>query len=149
MSWHFISIKASKKISGLVNVSGFHVDPGFRGLLKFSVYNAGSESIILGIGERLFPIWFYQLPEENEDEYSGRHKGQMSITPEDVMQLQGAVASPAALKKEIDDLRLDCDELEGSDYGCVGYGNRHGACRHLRSCHKAREVSDSRRLPVS
>jgi dCTP deaminase len=59
---------------GLVNVSGFHVDPGFRGRLKFSVYNAGSESIILGVGERLFPIWFYELPEENEDEYVGRHQ---------------------------------------------------------------------------
>jgi dCTP deaminase len=55
-------------------VSGFHVDPGFRGRLKFSVYNAGSESIILGVGERLFPIWFYELPEENEDEYVGRHQ---------------------------------------------------------------------------
>src|SRR5712692_9136068 len=90
----FISIRASKKMSGLVNVSGFHVDPGFRGRLKFSVYNAGSESIILGVGERLFPIWFYELPEENEDQYVGRHQGQMSITSEDVMLLQGEVASP-------------------------------------------------------
>src|SRR5690606_34294489 len=43
----FISIKASKKMTGLVNVSGFHVDPGFEGRLKFSVYNAGSKDIIL------------------------------------------------------------------------------------------------------
>jgi dCTP deaminase len=100
----FISIKASKKMSGLVNVSGFHVDPGFSGRLKYSVYNAGSESIILEVGERLFPIWFYELPEANDDEYEGRHKGQMSISSDDVMRLQGDVASPAALKKEIDEL---------------------------------------------
>jgi dCTP deaminase len=101
----FISIRASKKISGLVNISGFHVDPGFRGRLKFSVYNAGSESIILEVGERMFPIWFYQLDEDNEDEYRGNHQGQKHITPEDVMHLQGEMASPAALKKEIDELR--------------------------------------------
>lgn len=36
----FISIRARVKFQGLVNVSGFHVDPGFRGQLKFAVYNA-------------------------------------------------------------------------------------------------------------
>src|SRR6266487_5983005 len=35
-----ISIKTGMKFRGLVNVSGFHVDPGFNGCLKFSVYNA-------------------------------------------------------------------------------------------------------------
>ena len=43
----FISIKASIKFRGLVNVSGFHVDPGFSGRLKFSVYNVGSQNIVL------------------------------------------------------------------------------------------------------
>src|SRR6266568_4906312 len=38
----FISIRATKKFEGLVNVSGFHVDPGFSNHLKFSVYNAGA-----------------------------------------------------------------------------------------------------------
>ena len=101
----FISIKASKKMSGLVNVSGFHVDPGFQGRLKFSVYNAGSEPIVLEVGEPLFPIWFYRLQEDNEDDYDGRHKGQMNISSDDVMRLQGEVASPAALKKDIAELR--------------------------------------------
>ena len=36
-----ISIKAKIKWRGLINVSGFHVDPGFKGRLIFSVYNAG------------------------------------------------------------------------------------------------------------
>ncbi len=115
----FISIKASKKISGLVNVSGFHVDPGFRGRLKFSVYNAGSESIVLEVGERLFPIWFYQLDEKNEDDYVGRHKGQMGITPADVMQLQGEVASPAALKREIDELRVTVTNWKAATTGAL------------------------------
>lgn len=115
----FISIKASKKISGLVNVSGFHVDPGFRGRLKFSVYNAGSESIVLEVGERLFPIWFYHLDEKNEDDYHGRHKGQMGISAADVMQLQGEVASPSALKKQLDELRTTVGNWKAATTGAL------------------------------
>src|SRR5437879_5393875 len=48
----FISIKTGVKFRGLVNVSGFHVDPGFSGKLKFAVYNAGSQSIILDRSQR-------------------------------------------------------------------------------------------------
>jgi len=48
----FISIKARIKFRGLVNVSGFHVDSGFHGRLKYSVFNAGSENVILQRGER-------------------------------------------------------------------------------------------------
>ena len=115
----FISIKASKKFRGLVNVSGFHVDPGFHGRLMFSVYNAGSESIILEAGERLFPIWFYQLPEDNDDAYNGRHNGQMSITSEDVMRLQGEVASPGALRKEMDELRAMVSNWKAATIGAL------------------------------
>lgn len=115
----FISIKASKKISGLLNVSGFHVDPGFRGRLKFSVYNAGSESILLDVGKPLFPIWFCQLPEETEDEYVGRHLGQMEISSEDVMRLQGDMASPAALKREIDELRSTITNWKAATIGAL------------------------------
>ena len=116
----FISIKASKKISGLVNISGFHVDPGFHGRLKFSVYNAGSESIILEVGERMFPIWFYQLEEDNEDDYRGNHQGQMHITPDDAMHLQGEMASPAALKKEIDELRSSIANWKAATISVLG-----------------------------
>jgi dCTP deaminase len=38
----FISLKTSVKSLGLVNVSGFHVDPGYDCRLKFWVYNAGN-----------------------------------------------------------------------------------------------------------
>ncbi len=115
----FISIKASKKFSGLVNVSGFHVDPGFRGHLKFSVYNAGSESIVLDVGERLFPIWFYQLSENNLDAYNGKHQGQLTITSEDVERLQGEVASPGSLKMQIDELRSTISHWKAATTGAL------------------------------
>lgn len=103
----FISIKAGVKFRGLVNVSGFHVDPGFSGKLKFSVYNAGSESIVLTRGDPLFPIWFSPLFESKADsrQYDGDHQRQEHITANDIMNMQGEVASPAALKAELDTLK--------------------------------------------
>lgn len=115
----FISIKASKKMNGLVNVSGFHVDPGFKGRLKFSVYNAGPEAIVLEIGQRLFPIWLYQLSEQDDNPYSGVHQGQASISADDVNRLQGDLASPAALKQQFDDLKASVSNWKAATVGAL------------------------------
>ena len=53
----FISIRAGIKFRGLINVSGFHVDPGYRGQLRFAVYNAGSQTNRPGPG----PTHLYDL----------------------------------------------------------------------------------------
>lgn len=97
----FISMKAGKKIRGLINVSGFHVDPGFDGFLKFSVYNAGSQNIVLSCGDPLFLIWFSDLDQITEDIYDGDHAGQCEISSNDIMNIQGDIASPAALNKRL------------------------------------------------
>jgi dCTP deaminase len=57
----FISMKAKIKFRGLINVSGFHVDPGFRGRLIFSVFNAGPLTIHLRQGQPTFLIWYANL----------------------------------------------------------------------------------------
>jgi dCTP deaminase len=57
----FISIRARIKWKGLVNVSGFHVDPGFNGRLTFAVFNAGPSPIHLRRGEQCFLIWYADL----------------------------------------------------------------------------------------
>ena len=62
----FISMRAKYKFRGLVNVSGFHVDPGWKGKLIFSVYNAGPSPIILSRGTDLFLIWFASLDQTTE-----------------------------------------------------------------------------------
>lgn len=98
----FISIKASVKFNGLVNVSGFHVDPGFEGQLLYSVYNAGPSTIVLSQGTSYFPIWFAELGEYQE--YHGNHKGQNQIPDDPVKALsQGEVASPNELSKRIEE----------------------------------------------
>jgi len=102
----FISIKYRIKKKGLINISGFHVDPGFKGKLTFSVYNAGSKNIVLTVGDPTFLIWFSTLDENANDPYDGEHQGQISISSEDVMASQGEIASPAYLSSELSSLKL-------------------------------------------
>lgn len=101
----FISVKFGKKIRGLINVSGFHVDPGFRGRLKFSVYNAGSQHITLARGEAVFLIWLSSTDRITNFPYNGGREGQHEITTDDVSAVSGEVVSPAQLKKDVDDLK--------------------------------------------
>jgi deoxycytidine triphosphate deaminase len=99
----FISIKAGEKLKGLVNVSGFHVDPGFHDHLLFSVYNAGPSLITLSYGEPYFPMWLAQLDEELSDDEAynkdNEHFGKLSHIPPRYLEKlkQGELASPNVL----------------------------------------------------
>jgi len=57
----FISMRTQLKFEGLINVSGFHVDPGYEGKLLYAVFNAGPSAIAVSEDERLFKIWFCDL----------------------------------------------------------------------------------------
>lgn len=96
----FISVRFSQKIKGLINVSGFHVDPGFSGKIIFSVYNAGPATITLDKGSPYFMIWFSELTSASE-KYNGKRVGQNNISGEDISQLHGELASPNVLLERI------------------------------------------------
>jgi len=68
----FISMKASFKYKGLINISGFHVDPGFKGKLLFSVYNAGPSPIHLRHDQPCFLIWFSSLDHPDSNARTGQ-----------------------------------------------------------------------------
>ena len=95
----FISIRAKTKFRGLLNVSGFHVDPGYRGQLTFSVFNAGPVPVHLKRGQPIFLIWFASLDCETTFRKNGTiHKG---IDPEIVTAVAGELQSFAGLSKKI------------------------------------------------
>ena len=91
----FISIKAGTKFSGLINISGFHVDPGYCGKLLFSVLNAGPKPLHLQRGQALFLIWYADLdgPTENKKQSCG-FKG---IKPEMINRISGEILSLQSL----------------------------------------------------
>jgi dCTP deaminase len=103
----FISIKAGEKFKGLVNISGFHIDPGFSGEIIFSVYNAGPSIITLKRGTRYFLIFFSDLNTElKEDEaYSDKgnhHQFQKGLPIKYIEVLKnGDLASPNKLLERI------------------------------------------------
>lgn len=114
----FISIKASEKLKGLINVSGFHVDPGFKGKLLYSVYNASPSVIQLRKGEQYFLIWFSELRNKLDDQYiynSKNHQNQDKIDPKYITPLiNGEIASPNELLKKIGENRIKIESVETS-----------------------------------
>ncbi len=95
----FISIKAKIKFRGLVNVSGFHVDPGFRGRLIFSVFNAGPVSIHLKQGQQCFLMWYASL--DGLSERIRKAPPQMAIEPEFINSISGELQSLEGLHGKI------------------------------------------------
>lgn len=105
-----ISIKAGEKLKGLVNVSGFHVDPGFHGQLLFSVYNAGPSPITLKKDKPYFLLWLTELSEELDEgevynKTENNHQGQGEIPTKYIDALKrGNLASPNSLSERINSL---------------------------------------------
>ena len=120
----FISIRAKTKFRGLVNVSGFHVDPGYRGQLTFSVFNAGPVPVHLKRGQPILLIWYASLDCETTFKKNGTiHKG---IDPEIVTAVAGELQSFASLSKKINDVdkalgdRVHVLEKEQTYYRVIG-----------------------------
>lgn len=98
----FIALRSKFKFQGLVNISGFHVDPTHRGTLLFAVQNVGPRDILLRFKEPTFTIFFARVmdgigPEERK-ELNG-------IELQDVQNLGGGSFTISELRKEITELR--------------------------------------------
>nr|WP_211227233.1 hypothetical protein [Saccharospirillum impatiens] len=107
----FISFKASYKFRGLINVSGFHVDPGWEGRLIFSVYNAGPSDITLKLHDNFALIWYSDLDRYSSDEFQKKSKQkQESISSGLINNISGGVVSPPRLKADIDALEKKLDD---------------------------------------
>lgn len=103
-----ISMRAGYKFKGLINVSGFHVDPGWEGKLLFSVYNAGPAEVIVERGEPMFLIVYADLDRMSAKVYNGGSKGQVDIKASLLTNMTEQVFSPLMLQrrmKEAEDRR--------------------------------------------
>jgi dCTP deaminase len=87
----FISMKTTFKNKGLVNVSGFHADPGWNGPLVFAVFNAGPASVHLHRGLPLFLIWYADLDHPSEKRKT--NAGSRQISAVTINNLTGGVNS--------------------------------------------------------
>jgi dCTP deaminase len=100
-----ISMKARIKFKGLINVSGFHVDPGFQGKLVFGVYNAGPSAVNLSRGDRLFLLWLADLDDDASEKKSRKDKPPLTEISSDIINgVNRPIHSLQNLSKKIDDL---------------------------------------------
>lgn len=100
----FISLKYRAKLPGLINVSGFHVDPGFRGQLVFTVFNAGVERQAFTCGDPLFLLWLADM-DTVPDPYTGTRQSQSSLPSDSIARLTAPGVSPAELQAKIEKLQ--------------------------------------------
>ena len=101
----FISIRAKTKFRGLVNVSGFHVDPGFHGQLTFAVFNAGPLTVHLKQGQPIFLIWYASLDRKSTLKKDDPVKRGLDIGL--INSISGEVQSFASLSNRIENVEND------------------------------------------
>jgi dCTP deaminase len=106
----FISMKSGVKLHGLINISGFHVDPGYDGHLVFSVFNSGPSPVPLTRGEPLFMLFVCSLDGLTTNTYNGSRQGLDSIKDEMIRGLQGTFPSPTAIQEQLLNLRGNVTE---------------------------------------
>jgi dCTP deaminase len=101
----FITLKNSVKVQGLVNISGFHVDPTFKGTLIFAVNNAGPSDIRLKLKEPTFTIFFSQVVGDIVHDRKEQANPLEGLPLGVVQYLGGSSVTLNKLHKEIEDLR--------------------------------------------
>jgi dCTP deaminase len=116
-----ISMRAGYKNKGLINVSGFHVDPGWDGKLLFSVYNAGPAQVILTRFDEAFLIVYADLDQPTANPYRGKALHQTAIDVQLVEKMASEIFSPHALQKRLaavdeayGELKEKYDEVRGT-----------------------------------
>jgi dCTP deaminase len=107
-----ISMRAGYKFKGLINVSGFHVDPGWRGKLLFSVFNAGPTEVILARGEPAFLIVYGDLDRPSGKVYRGASLGQNTIKPDLLQNMTSQVFSPQVLQQRLAEVDAKMGRIE-------------------------------------
>lgn len=99
----FISVRTQYKLQGLVNISGFHIDPSFEGTLQFAVQNLSSSDIRLKFKEATFTVFFCSL--EPGDIGKRREPDGDGIRLKHVQMFGGNSVTIASLHKDVDKLR--------------------------------------------
>jgi dCTP deaminase len=100
----FINVRSTFKKQGLVNISGFHVDPTFKGRLVFAVQNVGPSDITLKFRSPTFTIFFSRLSSKTTN--PRQRPVQEGIELGDIQLLGGSSVTLNKLKSDVDRLRL-------------------------------------------
>ncbi|MDW3182658.1 dCTP deaminase domain-containing protein [Roseobacter sp.] len=111
----FISIRASIKFQGLVNVSGFQVNPGFNGNLVFAVFNAGPKHITLRESDEVFSLWISDLDSDVLGQYeeTGEIPNNLDMIPsKTINSIAGEALTAYQISKRVEKVEKDHQDLK-------------------------------------
>lgn len=101
----FITLRFHVALRGLINISGFHVDPGFNGRIVFSVYNAGPNPVALRRGDPIFMVVFTNLDGRAEDRTDVTFKDIEHLKAEWIAAAKGPTVNLVKLNRRVDRLQ--------------------------------------------
>lgn len=107
----FISMRTGVKFKGLINVSGFHVDPGYSGKLVYAVFNASPLPVHMCQGDQIFKIWFADLDRTSEKDYLFKGSAQDDISNDLIRGMSKEIYSLQAIAEKMREMKGDF-ELE-------------------------------------
>ena len=84
-----VGLKTTLSLKGLINLSGPHIDPGFKGTLSLGLSNFGPRAVTVRSGDPVFTIEFEELTESASTPYRGRMQNQDHIPAFFIDQLRG------------------------------------------------------------
>lgn len=100
----FISLRFRYALKGLVNISGFHVDPGYSGKIVFSVYNAGPNPVVMRYLDKVFMIVFACLDEKVEPRPPSEFSDIERLRADWISAVKGPSVSLTKLNKRVERL---------------------------------------------
>ena len=105
----FISMRTGIKFKGLINVSGFHVDPGYEGKLVFAAFNASPSPIQICEGDPVFKIWFAGLDVTSSSEHLFEGAGQATIENDLIRGMSKEIYSLQSIAQKFQELENEIE----------------------------------------
>ena len=105
----FLSIQTDVKLKGLVNISGFHVDPGSDGNITFAVFNAGPNPVHLRQGDPIFRLWIADL--DATDHHPNNRPLPPNIATSAVNSISSPLESLQGLAKKVENIDVKLNQF--------------------------------------
>lgn len=105
-----LSLKTSHARKGLINISGFHVDPNYKGKLVFSLYNSSPRSVVLKYKDPIYHMFVVQLS-DNAKETRPNFYDMDSLRADWVEAIRGEPTSLQGLHSDLEKLRTRVNVL--------------------------------------
>jgi len=105
-------LRSSLARKGLILHAGPQIDPGFSGLLSFTIYNSGTTDVILRHNESFASVEFLELKTPSSRAYSGSYQNQNGISKDDIELVTRKYKNLSEIEDFINDIRSELSSVK-------------------------------------